>query len=109
MLLQRLAATGAGRVGESDLDRRGGPLAGSRQSSEGEAAAARSPPRAFGVGLALPLGEGGGLSLGVPHELIDLGPQGGVLGQEFIDPRSQCGEFAEQRGEFLEGRHDAHR
>jgi len=66
-------------------------------------------PRAFGLGLALPLGERGGLPLGVPRESIELGPQGGVLRQEFLDPRLQCGEFREQRGDFSEGRHEAYR
>ena len=80
---------------------------------------ARLASRAFGLGLALPLGEGGGLSLRVPLVLIELGLQGGVLRQEFLDPGFQRGEFREQRGderqqalfaqpcEFFERRHDA--
>ena len=99
MLLQRLAAAGTDRIGQSDLDRGCGPLVGSRQGAEGEAPLARLASRAFGLGLALPLGEGGGLSLGVPRELIELGLQGGVLRQEFLDPRFQRGEFREQRGD----------
>jgi hypothetical protein len=51
--------------------------------------------------------------------LTELGPQSGVLGQEFLDPRLQCGDFGEQRGderqqgllaqpgEFIDGRHNA--
>ena len=109
VLPQRLAATGTGRIGQPDLDRGGGPLVGGRQGSEGEAPASRLTPRASGVSLAPALGERGGLSLGVPGELIELGPQGGILDQEFLDPRLQRGEFRTQRGEFVEGRHDAHR
>ena len=67
------------------------------------------------------LGERGGLPLRVLRELVELGSQGGVLGLEYLDPRFQCGEFREQRGderhqvwfaqpgEFFEGRHNADR
>src|SRR3954454_9636966 len=71
ILVQRLAAARAYRIGQSDFDRWGGPLVGSGQSAEGEASLARLSSRAFGLGLASPLGEGGGLSLGVPLVLTE--------------------------------------
>ena len=90
MLLQRLTAAGTDRLGQSDLDRGGGPLVGRRQGAEGEVPLARLASRAFGLGLALALGEGGGLSLRVPRALLELGLQGGVLrpqGATSVRPR----------------------
>ena len=75
-------------------------------------------PGRLGWALRCPLENGAACRLASLRELVELGPQGGVLGQEFLDPRFQCGEFREQRGderhrlfaqpgEFFEGRHDA--
>src|SRR5512135_422682 len=61
MLVQRLTAAGTDRLGQSDLDRWSGPLIGPGQGAVGEASLARLASRAFGLGFALALGEGGGL------------------------------------------------
>jgi hypothetical protein len=119
MFLQRFATTGADRLGPPDLDRGCGPLAGSRQGAEGEAALAWLTSRGLGLGLAPALGEGSRLPLRVPRLLIELGLQGGVLRQEFLDPGVQRGELREQLSdecqeclfpqmcEFFECGHDA--
>jgi hypothetical protein len=119
MLLQRLAATGTDQIGQSDFDRWSGPLVGGRAGAKAEASLARLASRALGLGLAFSLGEGGGWSLRIPRELIELSPQGRILSPELLDPGVQRSEFCEQLSderqqglfaqlsEFFEGRHEA--
>jgi hypothetical protein len=119
IFVQELAAAGTDGIGQSDLDRRCGPLVRCRQGAEGEVPLARLASRAFGLSLALALGEGCRLALRVPLALLELGLQRGVLRQECVDPGFQRGELREQLSderqkgrlpqlcEFFERGHDA--
>ena len=119
LFLHRFATTGTDWLGESDLDQGCSPLVGSRQGAEGEVPLSRLASRAFGLGLAMALGEGSRLAIRVPPLLLELGLQGSVLRQEFLDPGFQRGELREQLSderqeclfpqlcEFLERGHDA--
>ena len=57
----------------------------------------RLAPRSFGMGLGLPFGEGGGLSLARPPGLLQLGLQPFHLGTQLVDlaglPPGQVEEF----------------
>lgn len=118
-LLQRFTRAGADRLRPLDVDRGGGPLVRSRQGPEGEVPLAGLAPRARGLGLAPALGEGRRLAVRVPRLLLQLGLQGGILRQEFLDPSFQRGAPGEhlsderqerlvpQLCEFLERGHDA--
>ena len=102
MLLQRLTAVGADRLGQLDLDGGSGPLVGPWQGAEGEVPLTGLAAGPFGLGLALAFGEGSGLSLRVARLLLQLdlqggvlGPQGCDLGPELLDTSFQGGKLGE--------------
>jgi hypothetical protein len=115
MLRHRLTAAGTDRLRESDLDGRGGPLVGPRQDTEGKVPLARLAPRAFRLGRAPALGEGGRRSLRVPLALFESGLQRGVLMDQPRDPgvrgdllRHEILDTRFQRSEFREHLSDEH-